>query len=95
MDDFNIPRDQNGAVLPHDHPNFGAGENLIRRISAEHIVPDNNRGCNRLSSAVFKFHDPADHLSCDSTACITALKASPIEWVSTDGWLGALTVRIR
>jgi hypothetical protein len=89
---FDLPKDANGEVLPHDHPNFAGGKFLIRRISAEQIVPDKNRACNRLSSAVFAYDDPVDHLSCDSVVCIEARGKDPGDWIRTDGWIGALTL---
>lgn len=92
MDDFTIPRDESGNVLPHDHPNFATGKSLIRRISAEHVVFDKNRNCQRLSSALFAYDDPANHLSCDSPACIEACNEEPAAYVSTDGWLGAVVL---
>jgi hypothetical protein len=91
---FVIPLDPEGNVQPHDHPNFGPGRSLIRRISAEHIVPDKNRNCDRLSSAVFAYDEPANYLSCDSATCIEALDKEPADWVMTEGWLGALALPV-
>lgn len=94
MTDGEIPRDENGDVIPHDHPNFGPGTTLIRRVSVEYIVHDDNRDCDRLSSALFKFDDPADHLSCDSTVCIEALDRDPAAWVTDNHWIGSVTLQI-
>ena len=89
-----IPRDAKGEVLPHDHPNFGPGTSLIRRVSVEYIVADDNRGCNRLSSALYKYDDPASHLSCDSPLCIEELDKDPAAWVTDNRWIGSLTLPV-
>lgn len=73
MTAFEIPRDDKGEVIPHDHPLFGDGQRLIRRICDDHIVEDKNLGRNRLSSALFK-NDPRNgYLSIDSEKCILDL----------------------
>jgi len=96
MADFEIPRDDKGEVLPHDHPNFGPGQTLIRRIAdtSHWIVDDQNRNCRRLSSAVYKYNDPTNHLSCDSPVCIEALGHQPTAWVTSDFWVGSLTLPV-
>lgn len=81
-------------MTPHDHPNFAPETRLIRRISREQIVPDRNRNCDRLSSAVYAFDNPADHLSCDSATCISLLNRDPGDYVKTPGWEGAVWMTV-
>lgn len=45
------PRDADGVVEPHDHPEILASDLLIRGIPPEHVIPDENRGGMRISSA--------------------------------------------
>ncbi|QLC25666.1 hypothetical protein HFP57_11995 [Parasphingopyxis algicola] len=94
MCDFELPRDEDGEVIPHDHPELVDGAHIIRRISDDYVVPDHNSGGHRLSSAVYK-HDPRrGHLSVDSTPCIVAKGIDPGEYVTTPQWPGALTISI-
>lgn len=46
------PRDDDGNVLPHDHPEIKNGDGIIRRISEQFVVRDAN-GNLRISSMAF------------------------------------------
>lgn len=46
------PCDENGNVMPHDHPGIGATDGIIRRISAQWIV-DGPGGSKQISSMAF------------------------------------------
>jgi hypothetical protein len=49
------PLNEDGSVKPHDHAEILQGDLLIRRIDPQqHIVPDENRNCRRLSSKAFQ-----------------------------------------
>lgn len=47
------PRDDNGAVIPHDHEGILRNDGVIRRVSEQLVVFDPKIGGNRLSSSVF------------------------------------------
>jgi hypothetical protein len=38
------PRDENGAVEPHDHPEIGNDDGVIRRVQEQWIVEDKDAG---------------------------------------------------
>ena len=93
MPPFEIPRGDDGAVLPHDHPDLTGENRVIRRISDEYVVPD-GAGGQRISSGVFK-HDPLQgHLSLDSEKCILATEADPVRYVTSPVWVGALVISV-
>ena len=84
-----------GDIAPHDHPEMAGDNSVIRRICADHVVPDENRGGSRLSSALFK-NDPREgsYLSVDSVHCITEAGNNPAEFVTTPKWFAALIITI-
>ena len=48
------PRDASGNVVPYDDPDIKADDGLIRHINPDyHLVPDQNTGRLRLSTAAF------------------------------------------
>jgi hypothetical protein len=94
VSEFQLPRNERGEVLPHNHPELSADRRVIRRISSDYVVPDHNTGINRLSSALFK-NDPRNgYLSVDSEVCITALGQDPAAYVTTPRWFGALIIAV-
>lgn len=94
MNPFALPVDPSGDVLPHDHPDLTDDRRVIRRISDDYVVPDQNNGGQRLSSALFK-NDPRDgHLSVDFEHCILQKKMSPAAYVTDPQWFGALIIKI-
>ena len=51
---LNPPRDDTGAVVPHDDPAIEGDSSLVRHINPDfHIVPDENIGGRRVSSNAF------------------------------------------
>lgn len=89
---FELPRDAEGEVLPHDHPYFANGHRIIRRIAADHVVPDGNSGGQRISSALFKCDPRHGYLSVDSEQCILGIPENPTDFVGSEPWLGALVI---
>jgi hypothetical protein len=47
------PRDENGNVIPHDHPEIGKDDEVIRRISERQIILDKD-GKQTISSIAYK-----------------------------------------
>ncbi len=91
---FQLPISDTGEVLPHNHPDLVPGRRVIRRISKDLVVYDDNRGCQRLSSSLFK-NDPRNgYLSVDSEHCITERGADPREYVTSPYWFGALILDV-
>lgn len=92
---FELPRDGDGNVQPHNHPSLDGDARLIRRVHEDWVVPDGNTGGQRLSSAIFK-HDPRQgrHLSFDSENCITAKGVDPAVYVTTPKWFGSLILSV-
>jgi hypothetical protein len=85
--EFIIPRGPDGEVLPHDHPSLMGAHQIIRRIDPDHqLVDDKNRGCRRLSTAVFKHGSATGHLSIDSEACILGRGREPADYVTSPRW---------
>lgn len=82
-------------VKPHNHPNFTDEKILIRRARRDlHVAPDKNRQCDRLTSALFKYDDPAGYLSCDSHYCIVKRGKDPEQHVLQGGWDGAVQLTV-
>jgi hypothetical protein len=90
---FALPVSPDGEVLPHDHPGL-VGDRLIRRISPDHIVDDQNAGCRRISSALFKIKPKQGYLSFDAEGCISGRGHDPAAFVRTPPWCGALIISI-
>ena len=94
MGDFELPRDEGGEVVPHDHPTLENGARIIRRISNDHVVPDHTSGGHKISSALYKQKESRDHLSMDSEPCITELGREPAEYVTEPRWVGAFIISV-
>ena len=83
-------------VKPHDHPNFAVDKIIIRRARRDlHVGYDNNRGYDRLTSALFKYEHPSGYLSCDSHFCIIRRGRNPVQYVRQGGWDGAVQLTVR
>jgi hypothetical protein len=91
---FELPKDDEGEVIPHDHPYLADGHRLIRRISDDHIVFDANQGGNRISSALFKCDPRHGYLSIDSERCILDIPEKPGDYISTPMFYGALVLGV-
>lgn len=88
------PLGDQGDPAPHDHPDLVGGNRIIRRISDDYIVDDDNRGTKRISSALFKNDGRQGYLSIDSEVCIVACGREPAEYVVTPRWFGALIISV-
>jgi len=84
------PRDANGAVIPHDHPEILAEHTVIRRISEKQIVLD-GKGQRRISSLAFNpSTGPNGGMSVDLEAFIIAQRRDPHAFVTTPVWMGSV-----
>ncbi len=84
------PLDPNGGVLPHDHQQIGSEDGVIRRISAQWVVPDKD-GNPRLSSMAFKASSgPNGGMSVDLEALIIASGIDPKGFVTSPRWTGSV-----
>ena len=91
---FELPRDADGEVSPHDHPDLLGGNQVIRKIHDAYIVEGQEPGSRRLSSALFRFKSNGrTHLSFDSQPCIVALECDPAEYVVDPKFFGAVVIR--
>lgn len=84
--------DDHGDVEPHDHNEISNDNLLIRRINPEqHVVYDNNRGVNRISSAAFKPSSAAKGgMSIDLKHLIENDNKEPSEYVTTPIFTGSV-----
>lgn len=84
------PRDQNGVVEPHDHPDIAAADGVIRRIPSNWVVPDKD-GSLRLSSMAFKASSGVNAgMSVDLEALIVKAGIDPKVHVTTPRWVGSI-----
>ena len=92
---FALPYDANGTVSPHDHPDLQGDARILRGVAEYHIVNDANRGCRRLSSALFK-NDPnrQGYLSIGSQPCIEGCGENPADYMLERGWLGVVSMTV-
>ena len=95
MASFVLPRDADGQILPHDHPDLQGERRMIRGVHRRYIVMDANRGCERLSSSLFK-NSPRrqGYLSFDSEYCLQNRGEDPIEYIGGSGWEGAVVITV-
>jgi hypothetical protein len=85
------PRDQNGEVTPHDHPEILANHIVIRRISEKQIVLD-RAGQRRISSIAFKPSSGVNGgMSVDIESFIVANGHDPLTFVTTPVWKGSVS----
>jgi len=93
---FAIPVDPDGEVVPHDHPDLVGEALMLRGVDPQyHVVPDANRGCRRLSSALFK-NDPKrqGYLSFNAAKCITDLGETGSAYMGDRGWIGVVCMPV-
>ena len=86
------PRDGNGDVVPHDHPEIGDDDPVIRRISPEHVVPDPKAGTGRrISTMAFQ---PSSHgnkgMSIDIEVLILEAQLDPKSFVTKPPFIGSV-----
>jgi hypothetical protein len=92
---FALSRNAEGEVTPHNHPDLQGDARILRGVHRRHIVPDANRGCERLSSTLFK-NDPKrqGYLSFASEVCTEARGEDPAEYMLKRGWIGAVAMTV-
>jgi len=69
---------------------------MIRGVSRlNHVVTDKNRGCQRLSSALFK-NKPSrqGYLSFDSEFCLESCGEDPADYIAGTDWDGAVAISV-
>ena len=95
MAGFELPVDGMGEVLPHDHPALQGATRMLRGVAPDHVVRDDNYGCQRLSSALFKNNpDRHGYLSFNSQFCIEERAEDPAGYMTDRGWLGVVSVTV-
>jgi hypothetical protein len=84
-----------GEIVPHDHPDLEGNALMLRGVADHHIVKDENYGCRRLSSALFK-NDPRrqGYLSFNSQSCIETRNDDPGTYMTRRGWLGVVNMSV-
>ncbi|UIY25900.1 hypothetical protein LZK76_10915 [Rhizobium leguminosarum] len=85
-------RDAAGKVTPHDHEEIANDDLLIRRIDPkQHVVPDENLNCRRLSSKAFQ---PSSHegggMSVDIQKLIESEGLDPAIYTTSPKYLGSI-----
>lgn len=86
------PLDDNGAVLPHDHNEILAEDQLIRRISEKQLVWDAD-GQRIVSSIAFKPADKNAGMSIDLERQIIEAGLVPRDYVTTPRWIGSVVFK--
>lgn len=94
MSDFDLPRDKEGRIAPHDHPELAGAARIIRRIHDDFVVDDHEPGAQRLSTALFKHRSKTGHLSFDSENCIIAKDREPADYVTDHKFFGAVIISV-
>ena len=84
------PRNESGLVEPHDHPQIGNEDGVIRRIPELWVVPGSSGG-RRLSSMAFKPSSGENAgMSVDLEALIVRDQVDPRAYVTTPRWVGSI-----
>jgi hypothetical protein len=94
VSDFQLPRDEDGRISPHDHPELAGAARIIRRIHVDYVVDDHEPGSQRLSTALFKHRSKTGHLSFDSENCILAKDREPADYVTDHKFFGAVIISV-
>lgn len=86
------PRDNEGNVVPHDHPEIEHDDLIIRRVSAQQIVPDVKSPTGRkVSTIVFNPSSEGNgSLSVDLHKSIVAANLDPKAFVTNPRWIGSV-----
>jgi hypothetical protein len=85
------PRDANGKVLPHDHPEISNDDGVIRRVAPNQWVYDPKVLGRRVSTAVFRASTgPNSGMSVDLQKLIEEAGLNAKEFVATPRWNGAV-----
>jgi len=84
------PRDANGVVVPHDHPEIDATDRIIRRISEEQCVLD-AAGGRRVSTMAFRASTTGNQgMSIDLEASILKSGLDAAVFVTTPQFIGSV-----
>ena len=84
------PRDENGAVEPHDHPGILDADGVIRRVQQQWVVKDKD-GNRRLSSMALKASSGENGgMSVDLEALIVRAGLDPKLYVTNPRWTGSI-----
>lgn len=96
MAGFVLPQDADGEIQPHDHPDLQGARRMIRGVNkAMHVVWDANKGCDRLSSALFRCSPKRQgYLSFDSEHCLVARGEDPADYIDRSEWDGAVIITV-
>ena len=87
------PRDANGEIVPHNHPEILSDHRVIRRISEKQIVVVD--GQRRISSIAFRPSSGANGgMSVDLEAFIVEQGRDPSAFVTTPFWMGSVCFRV-
>lgn len=89
------PRDANGNVVPHDHPEILDQHGVIRRISEEHIVDDEKCSTGRrISTMLFRASSgPNGGMSVDLQSEIEKDGHDATEYVTTPRFFGSVRLQ--
>ena len=76
------PRDPEGIVIPHDHPQLYADDIMLRGIPTQWIIPTNDGG-RRISSGAFRqSSDKYQGMSLGAKKILDCANASVEEWAA-------------
>lgn len=79
-------------MKPYDDPEIAPDDVIIRRISPHYVVPDQNRGGLRISTAAFSPSNGEDGgMSVDIEKLILAAGLDPREFVASPEFTGAVS----
>lgn len=86
------PLDADGNVIPHDHLGILDGDEIIRRVSKQHLVDDPKAiGGRRLSSSLFNpSSEKNGGVSVDLKRHIEEAGHDPKDYVSNPPWVGSV-----
>lgn len=88
------PRNGDGEVEPHDHPEILDSDRLIRRISKEHLTNDGNGGF-RISSMAIEGSSENGGMSVDIEKLILQDNKNPVDVVTTPRWTGSILLKVQ
>jgi len=89
------PRDENGQVVPHDHPDISNDDEVVRRISQEHHLVKDKDGKLRISSMAYKASSGRNGgISIDLKQLIEQDGLDPREYVTTPRWMGSVLFKV-
>lgn len=82
------------SVDPYDEERILAADTIIRKISSQYIVPNDNTGGKRLSSMAFQpSSDPNGGMSIDLETNIVAAGLDPKEFIHSPDFVGAVAMK--